>query len=80
MQADVIIAVLKRWIEVLAQLVLAWREQRRSQRTLMINEENGALLVHPSGEDAPAAKPSRNQKSSLPRRRNELRARLAAAF
>src|SRR5262245_26673237 len=49
MQANVIIAVLKRWIEILARLVLAWREQRRSQRTLMISEENGALVVHPSG-------------------------------
>ena len=49
MQADVIIAVLKRWIEVLARLLLAWREHRRSQRTLMISEENGALLVRQSG-------------------------------
>jgi general secretion pathway protein L len=51
MQPDVIIAVLKRWIEVLAKLVLAWREHRRSQRTLMISEENGALLVRQSGAD-----------------------------
>src|SRR5262249_41229813 len=51
MQADMITAVLKRWIEVLAKLVLAWREQRRSQRTLMISEEKGALLVHQSGAD-----------------------------
>jgi general secretion pathway protein L len=56
MQADVIIAVLKRWIEVLAKLVLAWREHRRSQRTLMISEENGALLVHQSGADAAGRK------------------------
>src|SRR5215510_8023078 len=51
MQADMITAVLKRWIEVLAKLVLAWREQRRSQRTLMISEDNGALVVHQSGAD-----------------------------
>jgi len=51
MQADVIIAVLKRWIEVLARLVLAWREHRRSQRTLTISEENGALVVHQSSTD-----------------------------
>src|SRR5215510_5010277 len=51
MQANVIIAVLKRWIEILARLVLAWREQRRSQRTLMISEENGALVVHQSSAD-----------------------------
>src|SRR5690349_12612895 len=48
MQADVIIAVLKRWIEVLAKLVLAWREHRRSQRPLVISEENGELLVRQS--------------------------------
>src|SRR5258705_8287971 len=56
MQADVIIAVLKRWIEVLAKLVLAWREHRRSQRTLMISEDNGALLVHQSGADGAGRK------------------------
>src|SRR5215475_5169834 len=54
MQADVIIAVLKRWIEVLARLVLAWREHRRAQRTLMISEENGGLVVRQSGKDAAA--------------------------
>src|SRR5438477_10587975 len=56
MQADVIIAVLKRWIEVLARLVLAWREHRRSQRTLMISEENGTLLVRRSGSGAAGRK------------------------
>jgi general secretion pathway protein L len=52
MQADVVIAMLKRWIEVLARLVLAWREHRRSQRTLLISEENDTLLVRQSGKDA----------------------------
>src|SRR5215510_7219716 len=56
MQAHVIIAVLKRWIEVLAKLVLAWREQRRSQRTLMISEENGDLFVRRSEADAAGRK------------------------
>jgi general secretion pathway protein L len=60
MHADVIIAVLKRWIEVLARLVLAWREHRRSQRTLMISEENGALVVHQS--DATGRKAERKPK------------------
>src|SRR4029453_4569836 len=59
-QADAILAVLKRWIEVLAKLVLAWREHRRSRRTLMISEENGALLVHQSGTDG--RKPERKPK------------------
>ena len=62
MQADVIIAVLKRWIEVLARLVLAWREHRRSQRTLMISEENGALLVRQSGADAAGRNAERKPK------------------
>jgi len=56
MQADAIIAVLKRWIEVLARLVLTWREHRRSQRTLMISEENGAPLVHQSGANVAGRK------------------------
>jgi len=62
MQADVIKAVLKRWIEVLARLVLAWREHRRSQRTLMISEENGALLVRQSGADAAGRNAERKPK------------------
>ena len=58
MQADVILAVLKRWIEVLAKLALAWREHRRSQRTLMISEENGALVVRqPADDRKPEQKP-----------------------
>jgi len=51
MQADAIIAVLKRWVEVLAMLLLAWREHRRSQRVIMISEENGALVVRQTGRD-----------------------------
>src|SRR4051812_2947297 len=57
MQADAIIAVLKRWIEVLAKLVLAWREHRRSQRTLIVSEENGALVVQQTGANAGGRKP-----------------------
>ena len=63
MQADAIIGVLKRWIEVLAKLVLAWREHRRSQRTLMISEENGTLVVRQSGPDGA----SRNAERRLPK-------------
>jgi len=51
MQADAIIAVLKRWVEVLAMLLLAWREHRRSQRIIMISEENSALVVRQTGPD-----------------------------
>src|SRR5215510_2410922 len=51
MQADAIIAVLKRWVEVLARLLLAWREHRRSQRIIMISEEDGALVVRQTGRD-----------------------------
>ena len=52
MQADAIIALLKRWVEVLARLLLAWREHRRSQRIIMISEEDGALVVRQTGPDA----------------------------
>lgn len=62
MQADAIIGVLKRWIEVLAKLVLAWREHRRSQRTLMISEENGTLVVRQSGPDGASRNAERKPK------------------
>ena len=52
MQADAIIAVLKRWVEVLAMLLLAWREHRRSQRIIMISEDGGTLVVRQAGPDA----------------------------
>jgi general secretion pathway protein L len=51
MQADAIIAVLKRWVEVLAMLLLAWREHRRSQRIIMVSEEDGTLVVRQPGPD-----------------------------
>src|SRR5215813_1207378 len=54
MQVDAIIAALKRWVEVLAMLLLAWREHRRSQRILMISEENGTLVVRQAGPDMAA--------------------------
>jgi general secretion pathway protein L len=51
MQADAIIAVWKRWVEVLAMLLLAWREHRRSQRIIMVSEEDGTLVVRQVGLD-----------------------------
>jgi general secretion pathway protein L len=54
MQADAIVAVWKRWVEVLAMLLLAWREHRRSQRILMISEENDTLVVRQAGPDMAA--------------------------
>jgi general secretion pathway protein L len=51
MQADAIIAVWKRWVEVLAMLLLAWREHRRSQRIIMVSEEDGTLVVRQVGPD-----------------------------
>src|SRR5215813_4772759 len=59
MQADAIIAVLKRWVEVLAMLLLAWREHRRSQGIIMISEENDALVVRQTGPDPTADTKSR---------------------
>jgi len=61
MQADAIIAVLKRWVEVLAMLLLGWREHRRSQRITMISEENGELLVRQAGPDKGADAKSRSK-------------------
>jgi len=59
MQVDAIVAVWKRWVEVLAMLLLAWREHRRSQRITMISEENGELVVRQAGPDAGAEAKSR---------------------
>ena len=75
MQTDVIMAVPKRWIEVLARLLLAWREQRRSQRTLMISEENGALLVRQTGADAGKAEQKPKVFSTATAKRIERSAR-----
>jgi general secretion pathway protein L len=34
-----------RWLEVLAALFLAWREQQRQRRSLIIRQENGSFVV-----------------------------------
>jgi general secretion pathway protein L len=38
-------AVLRRWIEILAALYLAWRESRRELRSLVVSRENGNVVV-----------------------------------
>ena len=38
-------AVLRRWIEILAALYLAWRESRRELRSLVVTPENGHVVV-----------------------------------
>jgi general secretion pathway protein L len=38
-------AVLRRWIEILATLYLAWREGRRELRSLIVTRENGHVVV-----------------------------------
>jgi general secretion pathway protein L len=47
-------ALLKRWIEILAALLLAWRESRRELRSLIVTSENGDVVVRQgdSGRDA----------------------------
>jgi general secretion pathway protein L len=47
-------AVLRRWIEILAALLLAWRESRRELRSLSVTSENGLVVVRQadSGRDA----------------------------
>jgi general secretion pathway protein L len=49
-----IVAVFKRWIEILAALLLAWRESRRERRSLIVSYENGQVTVRQSdaGRDA----------------------------
>src|SRR4030088_1772725 len=38
-------AILRRWIETLAALYLAWRESRRELRSLVVTRENGHVVV-----------------------------------
>lgn len=38
-------AILRRWIEILAALYLAWRESRRELRSLVVTPENGHVVV-----------------------------------
>ena len=38
-------AILRRWIEILAALYLAWRESRRELRSLVVTHENGHVVV-----------------------------------
>jgi len=38
-------AIVRRWIEILAALLLAWREQRRERRSLIVRDENGELVI-----------------------------------
>ena len=49
-----IVAIFKRWIEILAALLLAWRESRRERRSLIVTYENGQVVVRQSdaGRDA----------------------------
>jgi general secretion pathway protein L len=56
MRIDLII---KRWLEVLAALLLAWREHQRAQHSLTISEENGQLAVREGGPDASAQRKPR---------------------
>jgi len=44
--------IIKRWLEVLAALLLAWREHQREQHSLTISEEDGQLAVREGAPDA----------------------------
>jgi general secretion pathway protein L len=49
-----IVVLFRRWIEILAALLLAWRESRRERRSLIVTYENGQVVVRQSdaGRDA----------------------------
>jgi general secretion pathway protein L len=44
-------AIMRRWIEVLAVLALAWRTQRRERRSLIIRDENGQFVIRQGEPD-----------------------------
>ncbi len=41
------VAIIRRWIEVLAGLLLAWRARRRERRSLIIRDELGQRVIRP---------------------------------
>ena len=45
------VAIIRRWIEVLAGLLLAWRARRRERRSLIIRDEDGQLVIRPGEPD-----------------------------
>ena len=47
-------AIIRRWIEVLAGLVIAWRAHMRQQRSVIVALENGTLVVRPGQGDRDA--------------------------
>ena len=47
-----IAAIWRRWIEVLAGLLFAWREAWRAQRSLIVSHENDRLVVRQANPDS----------------------------
>jgi general secretion pathway protein L len=60
-----VVAIMRRWIDVLAALFLAWREHRRERRSLIIRDENGQRVLQQSEPDRDAIiRQSGSQKAS----------------
>jgi general secretion pathway protein L len=49
-----VVAIIRRWIDVLAVVFLAWREHRREGRSLIIRDENGQRVLQQSEPDRDA--------------------------
>jgi general secretion pathway protein L len=59
-----IVAIIRRWIEVLAALLLAWRARRREGRSLIIRDENGQFVIRQGEPDRDAIIRDGSQKES----------------
>lgn len=61
-----IVAIIKRWIEVLAVLFLAWRARRRERRSLIVRDEGGQLVIRPGAPDRDAIIRDAGSQEDLP--------------
>src|SRR5262245_38650452 len=49
-----VVAIIRRWVDVLAALYLAWREHQRERRSLIIRDENGQRILELGAPDRDA--------------------------
>src|SRR5262245_54112478 len=61
-----IVAIIRRWIEVLAALLLAWRAGRRERRSLVIRDEGGRRVIRLGEPDRDAIMRDAGSQEELP--------------
>lgn len=61
-----VVAIIMRWIDVLAALLLAWRARRREGRSLIIRDEGGRLVIRPGEPNRDAIIPDAGSQEASP--------------